>query len=371
VSGDTELLQAFMQNFSEGEDAVKVNILRKAILDNAVNDSSELFFEYALQYVFDNYADTDNYYDFNNIIIISLNGLRKIDSNKNLELLWSLFLEYPVSEVKTDIITALGSFGKKNNDIINKINSFLINLNALNSLGESVDYMTVSALITALLELDDDSSYQVLLNALFSGYPEIISSEALGALDCINGDLNEFLFNAIKSGSPEEKFAALRAGINSKRLSIAEQGRLAEVALELTLDDSNDDLFVLRYTAVSFLSSLRWTRANDLAIRHYYSMLASYQENIIHKSRLIDAIAFLGAVGNSEAALTLGLQLGLINDRKEKTGSFDAGITLAIVQALGLIGDKAAYNNLLHTSKLSYNENITYAAREAIDRLKW
>jgi hypothetical protein len=100
-------------------------------------------------------------------------------------------------------------------------------------------------------------------------------------------------------------------------------------------------------------------------------MLADFQENISHKSRLIEAIAFLGAVGNSEAALALGLQLGLINDRKEKTGFFDAGITLAIVQALGLIGDKAAFNHLLHASKLSYNENITLAAREAIDRLKW
>jgi hypothetical protein len=286
-----------------------------------------------------------------------------------LELLWNLFLEYPVSEVKAEIIIALGGFGKKNSDIVSKINNHLIDLNDLNVSGESVDYLAVSALIAALMELDDASSSLVLFSVLLSGYPEVIYSEALGALDYINKDLNKFLFDVIKEGSLEEKFTALKAGINSKRLSIAEQGQLAEAALEVTLD--NDDLSVLRYASVSFLSSLRWTRANDLAIRHYYSMLANYQENVSHKSRLIEAIAFLGAVGNSDAALALGLQLGLINDRKEKTDIFDAGITLAIVQALGLIGDKAAFNHLLHTGKLSYNENITSAAREAIDRLKW
>jgi hypothetical protein len=270
-----------------------------------------------------------------------------------------------------ELVIASGGFENGNGDI-NKINNYLMDLNALYVSGERVDYVTVSALIAMLMELDDNSSYPVLLNVLSSGYPEVISSEALGALDYIKGDLNQFLLDVIKTGSPEEKFAALKTGINSNRLSIAEQGHLAETALELTLDaGNNDDLSVLRYAAVSFLSSLRWTRANDLAVRHYYNMLADFQENISNKSRLIEAIAFLGAVGNSEAALALGLQLGLINDRKEKTGIFDAGITLAIVQALGLIGDNAAFNHLLYASKLSYNENIISAAREAIDRLKW
>jgi hypothetical protein len=368
---DSELLQAYMQDFNDGEDTAKVNILRKAFLNNEINDTSGLLFEHALQYAFDNYTNAENFHNINNIIRVSLNGMRKTDSIKNLELLWNLFLEYPVSEVKADIIVALGGFGKKNNDIINKINNYLTDLNTLCASGESVDFIAVSSLISALMELDDISSCPVLLNVLFSGYPEVIYSEALGALDYIDNDLNKFLLDVIKEEPKEEKFAALKAGINSKRLSIAEQGQLAEAALELTIDDESDDLSILRYAAVSFLSSLRWTRANDLALRHYYSMLANFQENNSNKSRFIEAISFLGAVGNSEAALALGLQLGLINDRKEKTGSFDAGITLAIVQALGLIGDKAAFNHLLHTGKLSYNENIILAAREAIDRLKW
>jgi hypothetical protein len=108
-----------------------------------------------------------------------------------------------------------------------------------------------------------------------------------------------------------------------------------------------------------------------LAIRHYYRVQAEYLRGIAPKYRLIEAITCLGAVGNSDAALALGLQLGLINARTVNTGVFDADITLAIVQALGHIGYNAAFDYLLHASNLSYGENITSAAREAIDRLKW
>jgi len=67
----------------------------------------------------------------------------------------------------------------------------------------------------------------------------------------------------------------------------------------------------------------------------------------------------------------LGLQLGLINIRTERTGLFDSEVTLAIVQALGHIGDNAVFDHLLHISNLSYPEYIQAAAREAIDNLKW
>jgi HEAT repeat protein len=127
----------------------------------------------------------------------------------------------------------------------------------------------------------------------------------------------------------------------------------------------------MRYAAINALTSLRWTRANSMAIMNYYRVLADYQDSIVSKARLIEAVECLGAVGNSEAALVLGLQLGLINARTARTGIFDDEITLAIVQALGRIGDNAAFDHLLFTSNLSYSEIIKSAATDAINRLKW
>jgi hypothetical protein len=295
------------------------------------------------------------------------------DDIHNFEDLWNFFLEHPNPEVKAGILVTLGSLGKGNQNIIDSVNNYLMELNLLYSLGMNVDYALVSAGITAVMELNDSSSYPVLFSVLCTGYPEVITYEVYGALDLIDGNLKQFLAGVIEKNPPEEKLIAFKAGINSERLSISERGQLMELALELAITaiDENAYLEAMRYAAVLSLASLRWTRANALAIRHYYRVQADYAQGIVPKARLIEAIACLGAVGNSDAALVLGLQLGLINARTNSSGIFDPEITLAIVRALGLIGDNAAFDHLLYASNLSYDDNITAAAREAIGRLKW
>jgi len=286
---------------------------------------------------------------------------------------WMLFMENPDSEAGAEALLVMGNLGRGNQFIIDNINNYLAQMNNLYRSGKAVNYSTVSACIAATMELGDISSYPVLFDLLCAGYPEVIVFEAYGALDLINGNLSRFLSGIIENNPPEEKFAALKAGINSQRLNVSERGQLAELALDLAIatDGENADLNAMRYASITTLASLRWTRANTLAMRHYYRVQADYLRGVVPKYRLIEAIACLGAVGNSDAALTLGLQLGLINARTVNMGVFDADITLAIIQALGHIGYNAVFDHLLYASNLTYGENITSAAREAIDRLKW
>ncbi|MDR2964267.1 MAG: hypothetical protein LBU88_00630 [Treponema sp.] len=239
--------------------------------------------------------------------------------------------------------------------------------------GTAVDYGIVSACIAALMEQGSSSSYPALFSVLTSGYPEIIASEAIGALDIISGNLNLFLLNVIENNPPAEKFIAFRTGINSQKLNVSERGQLAEHALEKSFlyNEEDADLTALRYASILALTELEWKRANAQVIRHYYRVQADFMQNRVSKDRLIEAIACLGAVGDSDAALVLVLQLGLINARKERTGTFDSEITMAVINALGNIGDNAAFDNLLFAGNLSYNEDITSAAAEAISRLKW
>jgi hypothetical protein len=293
--------------------------------------------------------------------------------NKSSDELWQIFLDYPNSQTKADILVALAIHGKGDKIITEKINNYLIELNNLFSAGENVDYLLVSASITAIMELDDISSYPVLFAVLNTGYPEVISSEAHGALDVINGNLFRFLKGVIEENPPIEKYIALRTGVNSKRLSIFERGQLATLALEKALDadEENDDFNAMRYAAVLEITSLKWTNANRLVIRNYYRVNEDFYQNAVSKNRLTEAISCLGAVGNLDAALTLALQLGILNARIEKTGVYDPEITIATVRALGNIGANATFDHLIHVTHLSYPDYIKNAAREAVDRLKW
>jgi HEAT repeat protein len=299
----------------------------------------------------------------------------KIDISdiKDASSLWRIFLDDPDSKTGVDILINLGTLGKGNRSIIDNLNNYLMGKNLLFRSGESVNYMVVSACVSAIMELGDSSSYPALFSVLYAGYPEVIASEAQGALEVIPGNLRQFLINVISHNPPEEKFTAFITGANSDRLNISQRGQLAELALEQGLNtvEENFDMSAMRYSAVLLLTQLRWTRANSLAIRHYYRVQSDYLQNVTPKERFIEAIACLGAVGNSDAALVLGLQLGLINAKTESTGTYDAEITMAIVQALGNIGYNAAFDHLLYVSYLSYPEEIQAAAREAVARLKW
>jgi len=300
-------------------------------------------------------------------------NITDISNVRDPEILWRYFLFSSDTDRKTEIIIALGSMGRGNRTIIDNINNYLMGMNLLFRTGSSVHYTIVSACISAIMELGDSTSYPALLSVLYAGYPEVIASEAYGALEEISGNLFQFLLNVINNNSPEEKFVAFRAGINSEQLTVSERGRLAERALEQSLADTEDNIYFssLRYAAVAALTSLRWTRANALAIRHYYRVQSDFLQDNVSKQFFIEAITCLGAVGNSDAALVLGLQLGLINARTESTGSFDPDITMAIVRALGNIGFNAAFDHLLSVSSLPYPEDIVAAAGEAIARLRW
>ena len=370
---DASVLDSYIKRFTAADPVAQMEILSSARDDTTMNERMGQLYEYAMLFVLDNYAQMDELEQVNSIINTSLSGLIRTGRKESLDILWDLFLEYPDDQAAADIIIAVGILGKGDKTVTENINNYLMEINSAFRSGESVNYLKLSACIAAIMELGDASSYTALFGSISAGYPEVIFSEAYGALELIHGNLYHFFTGVIEDNPAEEKYAAFRAAVNSESFSLAERGRLAELALQqaLSADDDNADMIAMRYAAVLALTNLRWTRASDSAIAHYYRAQEEFQNDAAAKERFIEAIACLGAVGNSDAALILGLQLGLINARVERTGSLDVEITLAIVHALGLIGDNAVFDNLLSVRNLPYPENIKAAAKEALERLKW
>ena len=371
---DSQALQMYKQQFSKADLAVKAQILKEAASDNGFSENLGELFEFGLQFALDNAALLKDDPEMIFLAVAVVNGLRNTGYSQSADALWKLFMEYPDSAVGVEILVTLGKIAKKNQVITGNINNYLLVENMLYRSGENVNYAVISACISAIMELGDVSSYPVLFDVMCTGYPEVITFEAEGAFELMPGDPVLFLLDVIEKNPPAEKLMAFRTGIKSKKINIPDRGLLAELALEqsLAVRNSEDaDLTDMRYEAALALTPLRWTRANALAIRNYYRVQTDFQHHVVSKDRFIEAINLLGAVGNSDAALVLGLHLGLINARVERTGEFDEEITLAIVRSLGLIGDKDAFDHLLNISTLSYGENIQAAAREAINHLRW
>jgi HEAT repeat protein len=312
-----------------------------------------------------------------NIAVIAARGLATAGYRGSVDSLLTVFSGFRDTLVRVEVINSLVLLSRENDRVTAVLNQFLADQNKLRRSRMNVDFTLVTACVSALSKLGDSSSFSPLFEVLTTDYPEELKAEAKTVMLSLQGDFKQFLIEVLRKNSPSEKLFAFRFGNNNSRLIPVEQGQLAESAMEQALSHipanmgEEAQLSDLGHEASLCLSRLQWTRASSLVIRYYYRLHSDYQKGIVPKERCIQAIACLGAMGTSEAAAAAGLQLGLINAQTEKSGAYDADITLALVRTLGLIGDKSAFDHLLYISYLPYNDEIETAAREALDRLRW
>jgi HEAT repeat protein len=377
LSAQETILDSYQRNFIRASLSTKAGVLRDAATDDRSREFIGQLYEFALNFSLLNAEILRDDPDMVALTALACRGAGTAGYKASVDTLWKVFLVYRDSLTRAEALGALALLGKGNIQVVENLNQYLANQNNLYRSGMSPDYHTLSACIAALASLGDPASFPVLFSAMTAGYPNSITQETARALGSIQGDYKQFLIDVIRKNPPAEKTAAFRAGINNEHFGSAEKGHLAETALELGLilsppgEEGDPAISSLRYAAISVLDQLQWTNASPQVIKHFYRVQADYQNGKAPRERLLEAIRCLGAMGSSDAAQALALQLGFLNSQTERSGEFDDAITMAVVHALGAIGDKSAFDHLLYISYLSYPEHIQAAAREALTHLKW
>jgi hypothetical protein len=377
LSAQEPILNSYERNFMRAGLSTKAGILRDAATDNRAPEFIGQLYEFALVFALQNAELLRDDSDMIAIAGLAADGAGKTGHKSSLDTLWKVFSAFRDSQTRVNVLGALAVLGKGNSQVIENLNQFLANQNSFYRSGMDVDYATLSACISALAGLGDNSSYPVLFSAMTVAYPDDIVQEAIKALDSIEGNYQQYLADVIRKNPPQEKLAAFRAGIQSSRFSASERGTLAETALEASIDlnpgnsESDAAAASLRTESIAALRELKWTRATPLAVKYFYRIQTEYQSGIASKDRLLDAITCLGAMGSAEAAQALAFQLGFFNSQIERSGEFDEALTLGVVNSLGEIGAKVAFDYLLYVGYLAYPESIQAAAREALNQLQW
>ncbi|MDR2110581.1 MAG: HEAT repeat domain-containing protein [Spirochaetaceae bacterium] len=377
VYAQESILTAYERNFIRANLAAKAGVLRDAATDEKSAEFIGSLYGFALDFILQNAEVLQDDPDMISLTVLAARGVGAAGHRESLDKLWRMFLAFQDTLTRVEVLGALTQIGGGNPQVTENLNQFLVSQNSLFLSGGSPDYPALSACIAALAALGDHSSFPVLFSVLTAGYPDAIAMEASSTLEVIPGDYKQFLIEVMRKNPPAEKLIAFRAGARNRRFTDLERGELAETALEMSLDmtpvnpESEAIYLDLRYLSVPVLTELKWTRATTLAAKHFYRARIDYENGVVPKGRFLEAISCLGAMGNSEAAQVLALQLGFLNSRMEQSGESDEAVVFAIVNALGEIGDKSSFDYLLYISYLSYPEYIQTAARDALNRLKW
>ena len=257
-------------------------------------------------------------------------------------------------------------------EITNTLNNYI-----KNAVPGSIDSGVFKTILAALCEIGDSDSFTILYklsnDKQFSSYSTDIEN---AVVELIPSAMEE-VFAMIK-GADIKKISSIFAlvqknsKISKKNLCEISEKVLNETIL-LTENSSGDSAgnIEVQLNALNILDSNKWTRASSLALSYFESSRTLFVKGSMNESQFKTVISSLRNIAPLDAVQPLIAYLEELNGRKEADDSVPAEIALSVINTLGAIGDKAAFDSLLAVTYLDYEESVLTAAREALSGLRW
>ncbi len=252
----------------------------------------------------------------------------------------------------------------------------------LNSYLKTADVKTADsgvfkASINALESIGNDESfkllYQFLNNNAYSAYKKEIEKTTI---TLIPNAMNEVL--SLLKGSDLTKIASLfdlvqkNSTISKKNLcEIAENVLNESILLVDNSSEVSQDTIKLQLTALNALNENNWTLASSKVLSYFDFSKKLYEKKNMTEDQFKTVIISLRNIAPLDAVAPLISYLEELNDRTEKGNPVSSEIALAVINTLGAIGDKAAFDSLLAVTYLNYEESVLTAARDALSGLRW
>ena len=253
------------------------------------------------------------------------------------------------------------------------INSYLVENDA-----GALDPGLVKSMILFLEETGNSESFNVIYNLRADNVLPAFKNELDEALLILLGNsLNEAIsiikqcefqqatdlcsmFFAKKDKISKNSLCNIAENLISKSIIYMENAGSLSKENEKVLDE-----------AVGILNEFKWTRCADLLVSYFSNVKVLYENGMYSEECYIRLIRSLNTVSSVKAVSPLIETLFQMNSRAETPGSVPGEVALAVVQTLGAIGDKSAFDVLLATTYYNYPEKVLSAAQLALAELKW
>lgn len=289
-------------------------------------------------------------------------GLSETEKTKVLEKFIQLFEKFSRSNTVQIAVQSKVLSLKENintapfTDVLNK---FLQSSTVLSS-----DSSLLKSVINSLGFIGNNISFSILYNNLndkrYSAYyPEI--EETIKKL--IPVSMNEVLqiIHSHDAANTQRIFNLVKdAEISTTNL--------CEIS-ENILKDS--PIISLKFDALAILNSHKWTRASNSVLTFFASAQNDFQNELITEEQFVSLIESLVNISPLDAVNPLIKYLGELNQQLEYNNSVAQNVVLAVINSLGAIGDKQAFDSLLSVTYLNYPEPVLSAARQALAGLRW
>ncbi len=240
--------------------------------------------------------------------------------------------------------------------------------------GNFVNPRVMVSALEAFAVMGESSVFPLVFKAAVSNLDTSVVTAAGKTINSLNEGYTDNILAIVAEKDPEKTGAAFSFAVSNENLPEPDLGTIAENVFDTMLEvgsEGNPDALPVLESSMEVLTRLKWFNASPSVLRYFYAVQSEYNAENIGAERLIPVINCLGAMGTSEAAQALSIFLGLLNSETEQKKTCNENLMLSIINALGDLGDKTAFDYLLYVGYLDYPESVKQASRDALARLKW
>ena len=302
---------------------------------------------------------------------ITVENLKKVDKNKVPSFLIDLFPLYNSEIIINSILNTIANL--QIND--SKINILLKDYGL--SLLENPQEKAMGLLVSTMEQIDDSTFFPVLFKyAASSNIPESVRNQSESVISGFVERYKTDMVSIIENGSLSEKHLALKIVLNNEKNSDFLRAEIAEKALQVSIINIGDtnqkkELIDFQLSAIRELRRVGWTRSTDLVVSFFNFARSEYENESLTEDDYIEIISCVEELATSKASSILSDYLAYFNSQTEQGISCSESVVLAVINALGNLGNKTAFDNLLYVGYLSYSEEIIEASRVALAGLKF
>ncbi len=236
---------------------------------------------------------------------------------------------------------------------------------------------TTKAAIAAAGAVGDGTTFGIIYDAWKTGRWQSLAAETASALVELSERSIADAVQAISVADVRETYAFFTLLTGDEKKSPNFRAEIAENALSkaiYTTEDfsgSMEETISLQAAAVKVIAESHWVRASQLVIRYFSLAREEYEANVLREAMFTDVIFCMSQLASPDTAQALSAYLADLNRHAESNDMPAKPVVLAVISALGALGDKAAFDNLLYVTYLPYPQDVIAAARSALAKLKW
>ena len=252
------------------------------------------------------------------------------------------------------------------------LNDFLQNTD-----GSTPDNGVVKTVISTLGTIGGSESFSVIYTCLSQKKWPQYQNDMNNALALLADKSLPQIIGIIQDGDTKTIRSLFDLLMQNKQTSASFKAEIAENVLTETIyiaDNSSSvtkDTVSLQLNAMRMISQLKWTRSAAVIISFFDLAKREYAAGVMTDDEFAEVVNGTANLAPMDGSPLLTAYLTELNKQAEDGTKVSDTVVLAVVNALGAIGDKTSFDSLLYVTYVNYPENVIAAARDALARLKW